>query len=111
MTLIYLASPYTDRDPKVREQRFQGACHKTARMITEGYLVYSPIVSNHPLVAGWGLQPDYEFWKDLSDRMISLCDEVHVYCMPGWIESKGILEETALARRLEKPIIYHNVET
>jgi hypothetical protein len=80
-------------------------------MITEGYLVYSPIISCHPLAAGWGLDPGYEFWKALDERMISVCDEVHVYCMPGWRESVGIAAEIAIANRLEKPVIYHQVET
>ena len=34
--MIYLASPYSDPDPAVREQRFEAACAVTAVMLRAG---------------------------------------------------------------------------
>src|SRR3954470_8339054 len=41
--IIYLACPYTDGDPRLREQRFEAATDAAAFLIRQGYIVYSPI--------------------------------------------------------------------
>jgi hypothetical protein len=109
MILVYLATPYSDPDPNVRTQRNYLACKKSVELISTGkYLVYSPIVSAHPLVVGWGLQIGFGAWEELDKRMIDACDEVHVYCIPGWKESVGVTAEIKYARAIEKPVVYHN---
>lgn len=60
--MIYLASPYSDPDPAVREQRYEAACAATVAMLRAGHVVFSPIVHSHPLVA-YGLPTDWAFWQ------------------------------------------------
>ena len=55
--LIYLASPYSDPDPWVKENRFLAVCTKAAKMMSEGAYVFSPIAHTHP-IAKYGLPGD-----------------------------------------------------
>ena len=42
--MIYLASPYSDPDPAVRQSRFEAACKATAEMLRAGLIVFSPVM-------------------------------------------------------------------
>ena len=63
--MIYLASPYSDPDPIVREKRFAAACLAAASLIGSGEAVFSPIVHGHPLVH-YGLPADWAFCNSSS---------------------------------------------
>jgi hypothetical protein len=47
--IIYLGSPYTHPDPKVREERFEKATRAAAHLVEKGHIVYSPITMTHPI--------------------------------------------------------------
>ena len=47
--MIYLASPYTDLNPAVREARFQAACRSAAERMRTGHVVLCPVAHSHPL--------------------------------------------------------------
>ncbi|MCP5014648.1 MAG: DUF1937 family protein, partial [Ketobacter sp.] len=47
--MIYLAQPYTDPNPDVREHRFNLGERYTAELLQNGQWVYSPIVHCHEL--------------------------------------------------------------
>ena len=101
--MIYLASPYSDPDPAVREARFDAACAHTATMIRAGRLVYSPIVHSHPL-ANHGLGADWDFWAAHDRAMLGLCEALVVLELPGWQQSVGVRAEVAIARELGLPV-------
>ncbi len=103
--VIYLASPYSDIDPDVREERYQAACRKAAALMREGGLVFSPIVHSHPLTFH-GLPGDWGYWEQYDRRQLEHCDEVVVLALPGWKESKGVQAEIAIAKDLGKPVRY-----
>ncbi|MGE4157628.1 MAG: DUF1937 family protein [Planctomycetota bacterium] len=103
--MIYLAGPYTDSDPAVREARFQGACRQAAEMLRCGIPVWSPIAYSHALVAH-GLPLDWEFWERFDRAFLEICSEVWVLMLDGWRESKGVQAEIGIAGELGKPVIY-----
>ena len=103
--MIYLASPYSDPDPRVREQRFQAACQATAALLLSGAVVFSPIVHGHPLVSH-GLPTEWTFWAKLDQQFLRRCDEVVVLTLDGWRGSKGVQHELKLASALGKPVRY-----
>jgi len=103
--MFYLASPYSDPDPAIREQRFQAACAATARLLCDGHLVYSPVVHGHPLVQH-GLPVDWSFWERYDRQHPEHCDEVVVLTLPGWQESVGVQSEIRHASVLGKPVRY-----
>ena len=101
--MIYVASPYSDPDPAVRQQRYEAACAVTASMLRAGETVFSPIVHCHPLVA-YGLPTDWAFWQRVDGDHVLFCDEVVVLMFDGWDRSVGVRDEIRLARELGKPV-------
>jgi Domain of unknown function (DUF1937) len=104
--MIYLASPYSDPDPFIRDQRYLAACRATVQLLLTGQTVFSPIVNGHGLVP-FGLPTDWPFWARHGERYIARSDELLVLAMPGWEESVGVQAEIEIARRLGKVVRYH----
>ena len=104
--MIYLASPYSNPDPAIRDQRYLAACRATVHLLLAGETVFSPIVYGHPLVL-LGLSGDWLFWKRHDDQFLLRCHEVFVLALPGWDESEGVRHEIDLAQRLGKVVRYY----
>ena len=103
--MIYLASPYSHDDPRVRDARYEAACEHVVLMLREGRLVYSPIVHSHAL-ARRGLPGDWPFWEAHDRVMLGWSGAVEVLQLPGWETSEGVLAEIAIAARLGLPVAY-----
>ncbi|HUT91797.1 MAG TPA: DUF1937 family protein [Thermoguttaceae bacterium] len=104
--MIYLASPYSDPNPAIREQRFRIVCQVAAAMLRAGALVFSPIAHSIP-IAEHGTAPNtWAFWKGLDLEMLARSDEVVVLKLPGWDRSQGVQAEVVRARALGKPVSY-----
>lgn len=101
--MIYLASPYSDPDPGVREARFRAACAEAARLMAAGELVYSPIAHSH-CIAAHGLPGDWTFWQEHSLAMLRRCDELAVLALDGWQESVGVARELEAALAMRLPV-------
>lgn len=102
--MIYLASPYSHKDPSIREKRFLLIEELTAKMIKEGKMVFSPIVHCHNLSISYNLSQDFEFWQKYCLYFIDKADMLMVYMIEGWKESKGIKEEIEYAKFKDIPI-------
>ncbi len=108
--LIYLASPYSHKLKKVREQRFREIAKVSARLTVLGHFIFSPISMNHtwtiycdpdtPLGTSW------DYWKRYDERLLDVCDELWVCTMEGWKESKGIAAEIKYADACGMRIYY-----
>lgn len=101
--MIYLASPYSDPDSNVRFERYRAACIKTAQLMKEGLLVFSPIAHSHNVALfgamyGHALPLDFEYWQKWAFEMLLGCDAFMVLRLPGWQESKGVMAELELAQ-------------
>lgn len=103
--MIYLASPYSHPDARVREERFRQACVATAELLRLGHVVFSPIVHSHPLCE-FGLPGDWSWWERVDGEMLRRCDRVVVLMIDGWIDSLGVAAEIAMAHELGKPVRY-----
>lgn len=103
--MIYLASPYSHPDPKVREERFRAVCEQAAKIFKMGLPVFSPIAHTHP-IAEFGLPKDFSTYKEFDQIFIQVCDEVWVLCIDGWKESVGIQKEIQLAKEKGKKVSY-----
>jgi len=104
--MIYLASPYTDPDPKVREVRFHQAAVAAGRMMREGQTVFSPIVHCHPIALLVGLPTDWNFWRTYCELFAGKCRKLVVLKLDGWEASVGVQKEVAIAKRLGIPVEY-----
>ena len=103
--LTYLASPYSDKDPEVKEARFQAVCEYAAKLMRGGTSIFCPIAMCHP-IANYGLPGDWQFWKKLDELYLGLCDTMVVLKLDGWEQSEGVQAEIEIMKRLNKPILY-----
>ncbi|WP_051676877.1 DUF1937 family protein [Maridesulfovibrio frigidus] len=93
---IYLACPYTHPDPEVRTNRYEAVNIAAARLITAGYIVYSPISHSHG-ITNTGLPMDWTFWKRIDQEFIRWADQLWILKLEGWEESHGIGAELEFA--------------
>jgi len=97
---IYLAIPYSGME----EQSFEASCRIAAKLMNEGHIVFSPIAHSHPLVAHGAPQGDHDFWMKQDLAVLEHCDEMHIVCLDGWRESRGVGVEIVFAREHNIPI-------
>jgi len=101
--MIYLASPYSDPDPGLRNFRYHAACATIAYLLREGRFAFSPIVHSHPLTE-YGLPGQWEFWETYDRWHLAHCRELWVLQLQGWERSLGVQREIEIARHFGKPI-------
>jgi hypothetical protein len=114
MSLIYLASPYSHNDPKIRQERYDKTLRVTAKLITRGYHIFSPIAYIHAIVehlitADCTIPTDYFEFKNgekFDKDIIRRCDEFWVFTLDGFKNSIGVIEEWDFAQRLYLPIMF-----
>lgn len=103
--MIYLASPYSNPDPDVMQDRYIEALRCTAQFLDDGVTLYSPIVHSHNL-KHLIQKDDWEFWKKHDAHMISICTRMYVLTLDGWKESIGVSWEIEFARLLDKHVAF-----
>ena len=108
--LIYLASPYSDRDEAIRQRRFTQACQAAADLMRRGYLVFCPITHSHPIARYipqeglWEPALDHELWRLQDAPHLDVCGSMIVLCLPGWHRSGGVMGEIKAMRAAGKPV-------
>lgn len=103
---IYLASPYSHADPAVRQQRFEAACKKAAEYLNEGQAVFAPIPHSHPIADHMedAKRMDFDIWMQADLPILRYATELHVLCLDGWRESRGVTREIEYADLLGIPV-------
>jgi len=113
MKKIYLASPYSHRNPNIREQRFKEVCKIAAELINEGNAVFCPIAHSHPIAIYGSLPIGSDYWEKLNRLWIDWCDEMVIANLPYWPQSRGIEKEKRYAKSIGKKIFltqpYYNL--
>lgn len=102
--MIYLASPYSDPDSAVMEQRFDAVCRKAGELMQAGHVIYSPIVHCHPIAVRVDLPREWTFWERFDREMLRNAREVWILKLPGWETSRGVQAERAIANELGIPV-------
>lgn len=109
--LVYLACPYSDLDPEVREDRFRRSCYAAAGMMKAGWCVFSPIAHSHPIEKiGMDEKPEHDFWMRQDIAILRHCQRLVVLKLAGWERSKGVQQEIELAQMLGIQIDYLDPE-
>jgi len=103
---IYLAIPYSDPDPEVRKGRFELVNRMAVELLEEGFNIWSPISHSHPISLYMDNSNDSDFWCENSLAFLEHCDELVVYCLQGWKESRGVTKEIKFAKSHKIPIRY-----
>lgn len=102
----YLASPYSDPDPLVREMRYLRTADVVRTLLKNGLHVYSPIVHCHELAKIWDMPRESEFWDKYNRAMLDSSDGLFILRLEGWSRSVGIGKERVWAVEQFKPITY-----
>ena len=85
MIRIYLAIPYSHKDPHIREYRFNIANQIAAALMKKGYAVYSPISHTHPIAVSGELGLGWDYWKEYDETFIrDWADQLWVACIDGY---------------------------
>lgn len=111
MGYIYIASPYSDPHPDIREMRFEAAMKYAAHLLKEKRTPYSPIVHNHPLAEKHDLPKNWDFWQENDITMLNCCGEMHVLMLRGWKDSTGVKAEIKFAEKEFIPVKYIDPDT
>lgn len=116
--LIYLASPYTDKDVGLRELRAKEVARLAGTLIENGHNIFCPIAHSHYIaynsqVAAAGdagkrydKNPVHLMWMRVDLSVLQHCDEMWVYMLPGWGKSKGVKEEIEFCKEKGIPVTY-----
>lgn len=102
--MIYLASPYTHKDPSVMEARFNKVTAVSAQLINRGLVIYSPIMHFHPIAVRHELPRDFAFWKEVNLQILKRCDSLWILDLIGLYESRGVTEERIFAQQQGIPV-------
>jgi hypothetical protein len=102
--MIYLATPYSHPDPKMRQRRFDQVTDAAAYLLIQGELTYSPITHGHPIALAGGLPGDAGYWREHNEKMMDACDRLYVLLVFGWDSSWGVAREVKYARESGKEI-------
>ena len=103
---IYLAVPYSNPDPEIREKRYNAVTRLTGLMSKEGYIVFSPITHSHPVAKMTKLSGGWGFWSKIDYAFIRACKICVVYMLPGWRQSVGVQAEIKYCEEHGIPVMY-----
>lgn len=103
---VYVAGPYSDKDPVVREERFHQHAVAAAWLVQHGHVVYAPIVHCHSIAVAGGIKGGWDFWQNMDMPFLALSRLMVILPLSGWLESKGLWHESQYALQNEIPITF-----
>lgn len=102
--MIYLASPYTHKDPAVMQYRYECTQQALHYLLERKQWAYSPIVMCHPLAQRFTLPVDHTYWLEFDHKMIELLPRFMILRLDGWELSEGIKKERVWAETLGRHV-------
>lgn len=93
---IYLACPFSHWLFLVRWWRFIKATRIAGKLMSQGYIVFSPISHSFPIACFLPrpLMTSWEFWKRQDFPLVRWCDALVVIpCGKAWRLSRGVVAE------------------
>jgi len=109
MKKIYLAVPYSHDKDHIKAMRTILVDAKAADLMEQGYRVFSPISHSVPISRFTSDENNesYDFWLNQDFWILDACDELHILCLDGWAQSKGVLAEIQRAEDKGMKIVHH----
>lgn len=106
MAYIYLASPYTDKNPLVRQTRYNQVAQTVVQLLNKNIFVYSPIVHCHEIAKRYSLPKDFKFWQNYNYAMLRQAAALHIVKLEGWEDSEGVKSEVRYALEHGIPVAH-----
>jgi len=108
--LVYIASPYSNDDSSVMQDRFVAVRDFTANLMQHimmhGCVPFSPIVHSHEIAQVHELPKGHDYWMICDKTFLRHCDELWVLMLPGWQDSEGVKMEIEFAESIMIPVKY-----
>ena len=104
--LVFISSPYSHPHKEVMTGRAIAAGDYAAFCMGMGLHPFSPIAHWHNIADRCDMPTDAGPWMKYNREMLRACDCVHVLCIDGWRESKGVGYELQWASDLRIPVWY-----
>lgn len=104
--MIYLASPYSHKNPAIRNARYHAAFAYATYAMSKGEVIFSPIVYGHEFAINGYAQTDHLWWQRFNERILLAATELRVLQLIGWDDSLGVTHEIEFAERHLIPITY-----
>jgi len=109
-TIAYLGAPYSHPNPEVRKFRLDSTSKLASQLFSQGRFVYSPLTHNISLSNFANEVASFDIWGKFDLAMLSKCDELLIYKLPGWEQSNGLKNEIDFANENHIPITYISYE-
>jgi len=104
--MIYLASPYSHAEERVRVRRYLYTREFVYRQLAKGVPLVSPIVYCHQFARDFDAPTDAVSWLPLNAALIEAAKGLWVLKLDGWEDSVGVKMEIEKADLLGLPITY-----
>ena len=101
--LSYLACPYTHKDPRIMQRRFETVTRAAGWLTAHtDWAVFSPITHSHPIhqLADGIIGGDWATWERVDMLYLRCCCRIITLTIPGWSVSTGVRAERACAKHL-----------
>jgi len=108
-SLLYLACPYSDPDPKIRIQRFNAVNKIAGELMSDEEVVFSPISHTHPIAQEKNLPKNFEYWENMCKIYLNYSYKIIVLKLDGWEKSIGVQAEIKIAHEMGIPIEYMDI--
>ena len=104
----YLALPYSsgDASEEMMSWRADVSDFIFSELAKAGRIVYAPISSCHHIAVKYGLPRDWQFWKNMDEVFVQMCDKLLVIALDGWETSTDLRAEIELAEKYGLEIEY-----
>jgi hypothetical protein len=104
--LTFLSMPYTDDSKEVVQERFEKSLKVSAHLMLHDVHLLSPIGFGHPIVISHPVPGDWSYWNNYCMKLILCSNQLIVFMLDGWKESKGVQAELSFARSIKLPIYF-----
>lgn len=106
--MIYIASPYSDQKPSVRDRRYLAVRRYVADTVKKepGVFRFSPIMYHHISAIVYHLPKDALFWEEHNREVFRYAKSMEVLMLPGWEDSVGVNMELAWAVDEKIEVVY-----
>lgn len=90
--ICYLAAPYSHESERIKEYRMHQFYVYDAFLSRQGIFTVSPLYKVETTKHG-KMPDDWEYWKEYSYTLLSMCNKMVVMMMHGWETSTGVKAE------------------
>lgn len=91
----YLCHPYSAQTIEGRISNFKLCCKRSAKLLLNGYNIFSPIVHSHLIemasseMLKWSAKDRWKFWINIDIALLEYVGFTGVILAPGWGASQG----------------------